>query len=617
MGTGYTRQSAADIITGANITAAPLNAEFNAIQSAFDSSTGHSHDGTSGEGPLIDLTTSITGYLPAANGGVAGKNKVDGTTAPTSTDDTGSGYAPGSIWVDITNDNAYVCLDATSTAAVWERVNYIIGTDVQAYDAGLLSIAALTTAADKMIYTTASDTYAVTDLTSTARTLLDDTSTSAMRTTLGLAIGSDVQAYDAGLADIAGLAVTDGNIIVGNGANWVAESGATARTSLGLAIGIDVQAYDAELAAIAGLTSAANKVPMFSGSGTATLLDFKDEDNMASDSATAVASQQSIKAYVDAATGGSTALDNLSDVTITSVTNDEVLQYTGAGWENQTLTEAGIQDILAEGAFVDGDKTKLDGIETGADVTDTANVTAAGALMDSELTSETAVKALTTAMITEQADAVWEAGTGTTASIVAPDAIAAAIAALGGGGGETFNSMQVFTTSGTWTRPSGVTKVHMIVIGGGGGSGDGGSGSGAGGEAEKILDVTSIASSTITVGSGGSGNSGGGSNGGNSSWADGTNTITGGGGSAGDNSAGAGGTASGGDWNMTGVSGDTASKGWGADSRYGQGGGTAESTSVNGHDAAGYGAGGGGVTNATRSGGSGAPGIVIVYEYAG
>lgn len=65
---------------------------------------------------------------------------------------------------------------------------------------------------------------------------------SAARTNLGLAIGSDVQAYDAGLADIAGLAVTDSNIIVGDGANWVAETGATARTSLGLAIGTDVAA---------------------------------------------------------------------------------------------------------------------------------------------------------------------------------------------------------------------------------------------------------------------------------------------------------------------------------------------------------------------------------------
>ena len=39
-----------------------------------------------------------------------------------------------------------------------------IGTDVQAYDAGLASIAGLTTAADKMIYTTAADTYAVASL---------------------------------------------------------------------------------------------------------------------------------------------------------------------------------------------------------------------------------------------------------------------------------------------------------------------------------------------------------------------------------------------------------------------------------------------------------------------
>ena len=52
------------------------------------------------------------------------------------------------------------------------------------------------------------------------------------------------------------------------------------------------------------------------------------------------------------------------------------------------------QDILAEGAFVDGDKTKLDGIEALADKTDTANVTSAGAVMDSELASETDVKAL-------------------------------------------------------------------------------------------------------------------------------------------------------------------------------------------------------------------------------
>ena len=47
--------------------------------------------------------------------------------------------------------------------------------------------------------------------------------------------GSSGQPLDGGLTDIAALAVTDSNIIVGDGTNWVAETGATARTSLGAA----------------------------------------------------------------------------------------------------------------------------------------------------------------------------------------------------------------------------------------------------------------------------------------------------------------------------------------------------------------------------------------------
>jgi len=57
----------------------------------------------------------------------------------------------------------------------------------------------------------------------------------------GLTVGTDVQAYNTELTNIAGLATTNGNFIVGNGSTFVAESGATARTSIGLGTGNDVQ----------------------------------------------------------------------------------------------------------------------------------------------------------------------------------------------------------------------------------------------------------------------------------------------------------------------------------------------------------------------------------------
>lgn len=172
MGTGYVRQAAADIQDGQNVVAAPLTAEFDAIAAFASGTSGHSHDGTSGEGPKISLTTSVSGTLPVANGG---------------------------------------------TGAV--------------------------TAA-------------------------------AARTALGIEIGTNVQAYDAELTAIAALTPTDSNVIVGNGTTWVVESGATARASLGVTIGTDVQAYDADLAAIAALTSAADKVPYSTGISTWALADF-------------------------------------------------------------------------------------------------------------------------------------------------------------------------------------------------------------------------------------------------------------------------------------------------------------------------------------------------------
>lgn len=178
MGNSYTRQSAADIIDGQTIFAAPLNAEFNALQNFADGISGHSHDGTVGEGPKINLNTSVTGTLQPSNGGVGGIHKLNATVAPTANDDVNDGYAVGSLWVNVTNDTYYICVDATAGAAVWV---WSI-----AYNAALVSIGALTTTANQTIYTTASNVYATTALTPFGRTILDDVDAAAVRTTIGL-----------------------------------------------------------------------------------------------------------------------------------------------------------------------------------------------------------------------------------------------------------------------------------------------------------------------------------------------------------------------------------------------------------------------------------------------
>jgi len=162
------------------------------------------------------------------------------------------------------------------------------------------------------------------------------TSASAARTALGLAIGTNVQAFDAQLTDIAGLTPTDSNFIVGDGSNFVLESGATARASLG---------------AQASATDLTNLSSCQSG-GSAALAALTSTEIAILDGATVSTAELNI---LDGVTSTATELNILDGATLTTTELNYVDGVTSA-----------IQTQLDAKQALDADLTALSSCQSGA-----------------------------------------------------------------------------------------------------------------------------------------------------------------------------------------------------------------------------------------------------------
>jgi hypothetical protein len=350
--TGYARQDTSNNIANGNVVDADdLDSEFNAVEGAFNSSTGHNHGGTSGEGapilvvgPAQDIVTTSTQMAPkttnaydlgsastkwkdlyvdgvayvdninlsgtAITSTAAELNILDGVTATASElnvlDGITASTAELNVLDGITATVAELNVLDGITATVTE-LNYVDGVTSsiqtqlnakQTLDAGLTSISGLTTAANKMIYTTASDVYAVTDLTAAGRALLDDASAAAQLITLGLtATAAELNVLDGITSTVAELNILDG--VTATAAELNVLDGITASTAqinhlTGVTSAIQTQlnnkqTLDAGLTSIAGLTTSANKMIYTTSSDTYAVTDLTTAGRALLDDASAAA----------------------------------------------------------------------------------------------------------------------------------------------------------------------------------------------------------------------------------------------------------------------------------------------------------------------------------------
>jgi hypothetical protein len=474
----YTRQSS--FADGDTITAALFNNEFNQLVNALHNSTGHKHDGTAAEGPVIGLigdagetapnnkvlidtvNNFVEFYVQVASAPVQQLYIADGAIIPVTDSDidlgtsslyfknayidsittTGNVAVGGNLTVtgtttfnggtitmgDAATDNVVFGADVDSNIIPDDDDTYDLGSASQEwrnlYIDGTANIDSLVAdTADINAGTIDGATIATSDITVGAGKTLD-----VSAGTLTLAddqiSGDKVEGGTINATTITSLTATSADI---NGGTIDGSTIATSNITVGASKTLDVSAGTLTLAdnqisgdKVEGGTINATTINTLTfgslNDGTITATAFVDEDNMASDSATLIPTQQSVKAYVDSQvtaqdldfqgdTGGALSIDLDSEaLTIAGGTG---LDTVGSGntltvnIDSTVATLTGSQTLTNKTINVDNNTVsniEVDNLKAGVLDTDLSSVAAT----DTTLASAKAIKTYVDAQVTAQ-----------------------------------------------------------------------------------------------------------------------------------------------------------------------------------------------------------------------
>lgn len=419
---GYTRQST--YTDGDVIQASDSNVEFDQVLAAFNNSTGHAHDGTTAEGPVIGLigdagvtiplnklavdtvNDRLSFYVDVAAASVEQLRVEDGVAYPVTNNDIDLGTA-----VLMFKDGYF--------AGLLESVNLQV-TNIKANDGTASGSIADSTG----IFTIASAVLTTADINggTVDNTVIGATTPLAGNFTAlgatgnitvgGTVDGRDVAADGTKLDGVEALAdVTDVTNVTAAGALMDSELTNIAATK---ALNQGVATTDSPtFVTINATTVNATTFDMTNLEVT----NIKAKDGTASASiagttgvmtvASAVLTTADINggtvdgAVVGGATpaaGTFTSLSATGNITVTGTVDGRDIATDGAKLDaieasataDQTDAEirTAVEAATDSNVFTDADHTKLNAIEALADVTDVTNVTAAGALMDSEVDAD-------------------------------------------------------------------------------------------------------------------------------------------------------------------------------------------------------------------------------------